>query len=387
MSTYQSNDEKTEKPTHYRLKKVYKKGEFNKNSRDINSIIILIFFLLGFRFLYFTIFSKFQNVMKVCFFFSRNFRSEHFDRTIQFVLYDFFKTLFFYFLLIFISLLTILISNYLILHGRFVRFNFLRIRYSRINLLKGIKNIFSYNSVVNFCKLTCKVFYLILFCVLFFNKYKIQNLDSLFLIDRMNVFFLLGMNTIYCCCFYLILFILPIISFDILLDNYRYYKNLRMSRQEIRDELKYIEGNPITKSRIRNEMRISSKRNITIDVPKANVIITNPVHYAIALIYDEKTMHAPKVLVKGTGTIALKICSLGKKSYVPIISSPILARILYRHVSVGHYVPSKFYTVVAEVLAWAWKVQRWKKNGGKFPEKPTSLSILDEKKYKREKNV
>ncbi|CAL4042647.1 Flagellar biosynthetic protein FlhB [Buchnera aphidicola (Tetraneura ulmi)] len=387
MSTYQSNDEKTEKPTHYRLKKVYKKGEFNKNSRDVNSIVILIVFLLGFKFLYFTIFSKFQNVMKVCFLFCGNFRSEHFDNKISLILNDFFKILFFYFLLFFFSLLAILIFNYLMLNGRFIRFNFLRIRFSRINILKGIKSIFSYNAVLDFLKLTTKVFFLILFFILFIRNYSLNSLGFLYSIDRMKTFFLLGKNVIYFCCFYSILFIFPVVCFDILLDNYRYYKNLRMSRQEIRDEFKYIEGNPIIKFRIRNAMRISSKRNMTINVPKANVIITNPVNYAIALIYDEKTMHAPKVLVKGTGVIALKICSLGKKNHIPIMSNPILARVLYRYVEVGHYVPSKFYTVVAEVLAWAWRVQRWKRNGGKFPQKPTSFSILDEKKYKREKNV
>lgn len=99
------------------------------------------------------------------------------------------------------------------------------------------------------------------------------------------------------------------------------------------------------------------------DVPKADVIVTNPTHYSVALQYDEKKMSAPKVLAKGAGDIALRIRELAKENRIPILEAPPLARALYRHSEIGQHIPGQLYAAVAEVLAWVWQL-RWKVEGG-----------------------
>ncbi len=111
------------------------------------------------------------------------------------------------------------------------------------------------------------------------------------------------------------------------------------------------------------------------DVPKADVIITNPTHYAVALKYDEKAMSAPKVLAKGAGLIALRIKEIGTENRIPLLEAPPLARALYRHSEVGGHIPATLYAAVAEVIAWVYQLKRWKREGGLKPKKPENLPV------------
>ncbi|MBZ2279629.1 MAG: EscU/YscU/HrcU family type III secretion system export apparatus switch protein, partial [Buchnera aphidicola] len=117
-------------------------------------------------------------------------------------------------------------------------------------------------------------------------------------------------------------------------------------------------------------------------VCKADVIITNPVRYSVALKYDSKSMSAPKVIAKGIGEIAVKIHDLGIKNNIAIIAAPLLARSLYRYAEIGQYIPGPLYKAVAEVLAWVWKLRKWKKEGGVFPNKPQNIEVPSELHFK-----
>jgi len=150
-----------------------------------------------------------------------------------------------------------------------------------------------------------------------------------------------------------------------------------MSRQDIMDEHKQQEGDPHVKGRIRQQMRAAARRRMMQDVPKADVIVTNPTHYSVALQYDEKKMSAPKVLAKGAGEIALRIRELGKEHRIPILEAPPLARALYRHSEIGQHIPGTLYAAVAEVLAWVWQLRRWKVEGGLIPKRPVKLPVPD----------
>lgn len=130
------------------------------------------------------------------------------------------------------------------------------------------------------------------------------------------------------------------------------YQKLRMSRQDIRDEYKQMEGDPHVKGRIRQMQRAAARRRMMEDVPKADVIVTNPTHYSVALQYDENKMSAPKVVAKGAGLIALRIREIATENRVPILEAPPLARALYRHAEIGQQIPGQLYAAVAEVLAW-----------------------------------
>ncbi|EEG85821.1 flagellar biosynthesis protein FlhB domain protein [Proteus penneri ATCC 35198] len=136
-----------------------------------------------------------------------------------------------------------------------------------------------------------------------------------------------------------------------------------MTRQEIKDEFKQQEGDPQLKARIRQQQHAMSRRRMMADVPNADVIVTNPTHYAVALQYNDK-MTAPKVLAKGAGAIALKIKEIGAENRIPLLEAPPLARALYRHSEIGHAIPSTLYAAVAEVLAWVYQLKRWKTEGG-----------------------
>ncbi|EXU76114.1 flagellar biosynthesis protein FlhB [Erwinia papayae] len=183
------------------------------------------------------------------------------------------------------------------------------------------------------------------------------------------------LNMIALCSILIVLGLAPMVGFDVFWQLYSYYKGLRMTRQDIRDEYKQQEGDPHVKGRIRQQMRAAARRRMMADVPKADVIVTNPTHFSVALKYDELKMSAPKVVAKGAGEIALRIRELGKEHRIPLLEAPPLARALYRHSEIGQQIPGTLYAAVAEVLAWVWQLRRWKLEGGLAPKKPHNLPV------------
>jgi flagellar biosynthetic protein FlhB len=141
------------------------------------------------------------------------------------------------------------------------------------------------------------------------------------------------------------------------LQRRKFESDLKMSKQEIRDEGKENEGNPQMKGRIRRLQRQMRKRRMMQDVEKATVVITNPTHFAVALRFDMETMGAPIVLAKGQDLVARTIKQIAQWNGVPMVENPPLARALYRSVDVGSVIPSKLYTAVAEILAFVYRAQ------------------------------
>ncbi|MBZ0254110.1 MAG: EscU/YscU/HrcU family type III secretion system export apparatus switch protein, partial [Candidatus Methylomirabilis sp.] len=133
-----------------------------------------------------------------------------------------------------------------------------------------------------------------------------------------------------------------------------YERNLRMTKQEVQDERKQQEGNPKVKARIRSLQREAARKRMMRDVPKADVVITNPTHYAVALRYREAEARAPMVLAKGRGYVALRIREIAAANRVAIVENPPLARSLYKEVEVGREIPEGLYKAVAEVLAYVY---------------------------------
>jgi len=193
-----------------------------------------------------------------------------------------------------------------------------------------------------------------------------------------------GLEMIAACCALVVLGLIPMVGYDVFWQLYSYYKKLRMSRQEIRDEFKQQEGDPHVKGRIRQAMRAAARRRMMADVPKADVIVTNPTHYSVALQYNEK-MSAPKVVAKGAGDVALKIRELAAEHRIPLLEAPPLARALYRHTEIGQQIPGALYAAVAEVLAWVWQLRRWKREGGLIPNKPKNLPVPADMDFAGEK--
>jgi flagellar biosynthetic protein FlhB len=151
---------------------------------------------------------------------------------------------------------------------------------------------------------------------------------------------------------------LLILSFlDYLYQRFDYEKNLRMSKQDIKDEYKKSEGDPLIKSKIRQRQREMAMRRMMQDVPTADVVITNPTHYAIALKYDEKKMDAPYVVAMGVDHVAQKIKEIAKANDIIMVENRPLARALYDQVDLGQAVPEEFFQAVAEIIAYVYQTK------------------------------
>ncbi len=145
---------------------------------------------------------------------------------------------------------------------------------------------------------------------------------------------------------------------DILYQRFEYMKRLRMSRQELRDEYKQTEGDPLVKGRLRQLRMERARRRMMGEVPKADVVVTNPTHYAVALKYDQTAMSAPKVVAKGTDKVALRIREVAKDADVPVVENPPLARGLYAAVEIDQEIPPEYYKAVAEVISYIFKLRK-----------------------------
>lgn len=144
---------------------------------------------------------------------------------------------------------------------------------------------------------------------------------------------------------------------DFMYQRWEFEQSLRMTKQEVKDELKQTEGNPEIKSRIRQKQREMARRRMMQDVTKADVVVTNPTHYAVALEYKQGAMEAPRVLAKGQGFLALRIRELAQEAGVPVVENPPIARQIFRFAEVGQFIPADLYQAVAEILAFVYRLK------------------------------
>jgi flagellar biosynthetic protein FlhB len=145
---------------------------------------------------------------------------------------------------------------------------------------------------------------------------------------------------------------------DVLYQRFEYMKGLRMSRQELKDEYKQTEGDPLVKGRLRQLRMERARRRMMGEVPKADVVVTNPTHYAVALKYSQLEMSAPKVVAKGVDKMAQRIREVAKEADVPIVENPPLARGLYAAVDLDQEIPAEYYKAVAELISYVYKLKR-----------------------------
>jgi flagellar biosynthetic protein FlhB len=164
--------------------------------------------------------------------------------------------------------------------------------------------------------------------------------------------------------------LLIIAGIDVPYQLWQYAKQMRMSREEIREEYKESEGSPEVKGRIRQLQQEVARRRMMQEVPKADVVVTNPTHFAVALKYDEKRMRAPIVVAKGVDVIAAKIREVAGENAVPIFEAPPLARVLYRNVDIGDEIPATLYVAVAQILTYVFQLKVAKRAGQQPPPKP-----------------
>jgi flagellar biosynthetic protein FlhB len=170
--------------------------------------------------------------------------------------------------------------------------------------------------------------------------------------------------------------LLLVAGIDVPYQLWSHAHKLRMSREDLRQEHKESDGDPQVKAQIRRQQQQMAKRRMMAEVPKADIIVTNPTHFAVALKYTDKDMRAPRVIAKGTDLVALRIREMAAEHKIPVLEAPPLTRALYRHTRLGDEIPAALYSAVAEVLAWAYQLQR-AAEGGATPRTPRDLPVPD----------
>lgn len=344
--------EKTEKATPKKRQDSRKKGQVAK-SQDVNTAIVLFaaFFLMFF------LGESMKNIVLDLFRISFNEYigmplTEASVQTIfiQMVL----KSAYLVIPVMGAALIGGILSNYIQV-GFLFSTETIHFKLSKINPISGFKRIFSWRALVEFVKSILKisivgfVVYLVLSTrfddILILSQKSID--DALATIA--NIVVVTGLIVS------IVLLILAVL--DYFYQKYDFEKNIRMSKQDLKDEYKNIEGDPLIKSRIKQRQREMAMQRMMQEVPNADVIITNPTHYAIAIKYDESKTDAPFVVAKGVDFIAQKIKLIAKENDVVMVENRPLARALYDQTEIGQVIPEDFFKAVAEILAFVYKTK------------------------------
>ncbi len=301
-----SDLEKTEAPTPQRTEKAREEGQIPR-SRELTSVLMLI---AGLAILWGTgssMAGRLADMMAKGLSFDHNFISD--ERLIISHVGMLINQMALALVPILCGLVLVALAAPILLGGLIFSTKAISFDFGKMNPLSGLKRIFSTHVLAELFKAILKavVVGLITYWFLLHNWNDMLHLVS----EPMGTAIKDAMNIAFLCCFWVILGLFPMVAFDVAWQIWSHIKRLRMSKQEIRDEYKEHEGDPHIKGRIRQQQRAIAQRRMMSDVPKADVIVTNPTHYAVALKYDEKKMHAPKVLAKGADRIALRIRELG----------------------------------------------------------------------------
>lgn len=253
-------------------------------------------------------------------------------------------------------------------------------KWEKLSPVRNLSSIFSKRMFIDIGK-SCLKFSVIFGIFLYFmnkNKEMIFSLaygrigasftEIYFLMEHFILFIFLG--------------IVLIILFDVIYSYFSYQKQTKMSSQELKDEHKQTEGNTDVKRKLRSMQLSIARQKINQAVPKATVVITNPTHYAVALLYDEKSDKAPKVVAKGKGMVAHHIRKLAVSNFVPIYEEPPLARAIFHTSKLNSYIHPGLYMAVAIVLTYINQVRRYQGGQGPLPKKAASIKLPDEFQFK-----
>lgn len=245
--------------------------------------------------------------------------------------------------------------------GNFVQFGFLitgenlKLNFTRLNPIQGFKNIFSMRSLVEFVKNILKLIIIgyIVYSTLWGARSDILKLSH---VSVGNLFsFTASLTLKLGITISAVLVVMAIVDF--VYQKYEYEKSLKMSLQDIKDEYKKTEGDPLIKGKIRERQRRMAMQRMMQEVPNADVIITNPTHFAVAIKYDSQKMQAPVVVAKGTDYVAMRIREVATENRIMLMENKPLARALYARTEIGDTIPPDLFQAVAEILAYVYRIK------------------------------
>jgi len=246
----------------------------------------------------------------------------------------------------------------------------------KLNPISGFGNIFNKNSWVELLKSVCKVGLIAIISFLSIS-YSLPDLMKLPLLP-IETGLSNTVNFLIVTFFLILIGYLIIVAIDVPYQLYRYAEKLKMSVQEVREEMRDSNGSPEIKAKIRQQQISMSRRRMMSQIQNADVVITNPTHYAVAVKYDSEVMGAPRILAKGSDAVALRIREIANEHQILMVESPKLARALYAHTEVEQEIPEALYLAVAEILAYVFQVKSFNGRDGEYPTMPQSIEVPDE---------
>ncbi|MBC7001590.1 flagellar biosynthesis protein FlhB [Photobacterium sp. BZF1] len=369
MADNQDASDKSELPSQHKLAKARREGQIPRAKEFVSSITLICvvtYYLLNIE----SFKETFIELFLSCFQFNGHTLSHTYSAVelLQVSLFTMVKL--FFPLLIYQFIAAVIGSN--LLGGWVFNPSLLAPKIEKISPIKGLKRIFSLQSVTELIKNTIKVilFFALLYWVISTHTEIITNLvrssfnTTIMTIATITIEFI-G---------YLLMIVLLFGLLDFPYQRYEFTKQMKMTKQEVKDEHKEQEGRPEVKARIRQIQTQNAKRNANERVPKANVILTNPTHYSVALVYDTQQAEAPFVVAKGQDEVAHFIKELALKHKVEVIESPELTRAIYSTTQIDQMIPNQLFIAVAHILTYVNQLKQWRK--GKMA-KPQHLPQFD----------
>lgn len=370
-----SSQEKTEEPTPRRIEKAKEEGQVAR-SKELNTAALLIVGTGGLLIFGSSIGKSMTDVMKQSFEIPREVMYDSHQMGI-YLLNATYEAMAVMMPLMFMLFVAAIVGS-IALGGWLVSGKAVSPQFSRMNPLKGLKRMFSLKSLVELAKAVAKVSVVLFFAVLLLNHYTEELLgvaNQATVLAMIHATDILGWSFFFLSCTMIV-----IAAVDVPFQIYEHTKNLKMTKQEVKDEYKDTEGKPEVKGKIRQLQREMSQRRMMQDVPEADVVITNPSHYSVALRYKPERDDAPILLAKGNDEVAMKIREIAREHGVELVAAPPLARSIYYNTKIGEEVPSGLYIAVAQVLAYVFQIKQFRRRVRPRPNMP-DFPIPDDLKH------
>ncbi|MCP4041718.1 MAG: flagellar biosynthesis protein FlhB [Gammaproteobacteria bacterium] len=375
MAGQEDSQEKTEQATPRRLQKAKEKGQVSR-SKELTTMGVLVLGAIGLLTFGPGILEGMATVMRFCFVLTpAQIRDENM------ILHMLIEAVFTMGILVtpfFVLVIAAMLLSSLALGGWSFAVSAMEFKWEKMDPVKGLKRVFGLRGLMELGKALAKFIIVAIVAVLLLWT----QLDDLLILGRQPLTLALGNATHMIAWSFLIVCsaLILIAAVDVPFQLWEHARQLKMSRQEVKDEYKETEGKPEVKSKIRNLQREVAQRRMMEEVPNADVIVTNPTHFAVALRYDPETMPAPILVAKGADLVAARIRQVGANNRITLVSAPILARALYFNARLDQEIPTGLYVAVAQVLAYVFQLKNYSREGGMkpVPINPDTLEVPDE---------
>lgn len=379
MAEQDSGQERTEEPTQKKLDEARKKGEVPR-SRELNAMAVMILGALGCIITAAPVYDAMQHIFERSMMLNRE---EIFDKLwLSMYLNAAVKEAFWALTPFFIILLLTALLIPAVVGGWNFSWQAVAPKLSKLNPLKGLKRMFSAHGLMELVKSFGKFVIVGSFGLLAVYLYRAELMGLGF--ETVEGAITHAVTILGWAFFMLTWALVFIAAIDVPFQIYQNKKQMKMTKQEVKDEFKDTEGKPEVKSRIRQAQREASQRRMMAAVPEADVVITNPTHYAVALKYDPDSMRAPVLVAKGTDFMAQQIRKIAEEHKITILTAPPLARSIYYHTDLDKEIPAGLYVAVAQILAYVFQLKAYYEGKAEYPGNIPEVDVPDHLKREDE---